>query len=163
MRALKRFLILLPLFSIIACSQEQPILIPEDKAELFGVWIYKNDEYGNNVKIDNMLLAFHKDSSVSYKRCIKRMNGHKNTSVPEAKIIKLTDQELVIKVSFVFFRIRLNFDIDQLPYKENDDWYMKVDGALLRRLRPGEKSDHETWDCGKDTEQTKEKTEGVKI
>ena len=163
MRTIKKLFAILPVLFLLSCSQEEPILIPKEKSDLFGVWVYKYNEYGNNVKIDNMLLAFHSDSTVSYKRCIQRMSGHKTTSVPEARIIKLTDKELVIKVNLFIFRMRLNFNIEQLPYKEKDDWYMKVDGVLLRKLRPGEKSDHDSWACGDDSKQDMKNNEGVKI
>ena len=151
------------LLSIIACSKEEPIRIPEDKSEFFGVWIYKSDEYDNNIKKDNMLLAFYKDSTVSYKRCIKRMNGHKSTIVPEAKLIKLTDKELVIKANLVFMSINLDFEIEKLPYQENNEWFMKVDGALLRRLHKGEKTDHASWECGDKNKDDSEKKQGVNI
>ena len=156
---IKKVIILLSALTVLACTQESPITIPKEKSDFYGVWIYKSNEYGNDVKIDNMLLAFHADSTVSYKRCIKRMNSHKNTSVPEAKLIKLTDKELVIKANLILMRMNLDFAIEKLPYLENNNWYMKVDGALLRKLKPGEKSDHHLWDCGDDTKQ-EEKDEG---
>jgi len=162
MQLIKKLFVLLLVVSAMACSQEKPIQIPKEKSDLFGVWIYKSDEYGNNVKIDNMLLAFYKDSTVSYKRCTKSINSHKNTVVPEAKLIKLTDKELVIKVSFVL-SFNLDFEIEALPYQENNLWFMKVDGVLLRKLRPGEKSDHDSWDCGDETEQDTKKEVDIRF
>lgn len=163
MQPIKNIFILLSLVSFVACSQEQPIQIPEDKSEFFGVWVYKNNEYGNDVRIDNMLLVFHSNSTVSYKRCIKRMNGHKNTIVPEAKLIKLTDKEIVIRANIILMKIKLNFDIEKPPYHDNDNWHMKVDGALLRKLKPGESSNHESWDCGKKNKNEPTKEQEIKF
>lgn len=162
MLSIKKLFILLLILTCMACSRKEPIQIPKEKEEFFGVWVYKNNEYGSDVKKDNMLLAFYKDSTVSYKRCIKRMNGHKNTIVPDAKIVKLTDKELVINVNF-FLSINLDFKIETLPYQDNNDWFMKVDGALLRKLKPGEKSDHDSWDCGDEAKQDATKEEEIKF
>jgi hypothetical protein len=162
MLLIRKLLFVLFALLFVACSKEEPIQIPEEKSEFFGVWIYKDDAYGNNVRKDNMLLAFYQDSTVSYKRCIKRMNGHKNTVVPDARIIKLTDKELVINVKFLL-SINLDFDIQTLPYQENNDWFMKVDGVLLRKLKPGEKSDHDLWECGDEAKQDTTKEEGIKF
>ena len=132
-----------------SCSSDEPIKIPDDKSYYFGVWEYKSEEYGKNVKTDKMLLAFHRDSTVSYKRCIKTLGGHNNSTVSEATIVKLTDKELVINANLIIIGWNLEFAIEKPPYQEEGEWMMKVDGALLRKLKPGEKSDHETWDCGK--------------
>jgi hypothetical protein len=139
---------------LFGCGKSDPaITIPADKADYFGVWEYKYNEFGNNIKSDNMLLVFYKDSSVSYKRCINRLNGHKSTTVPEAVITKLTDTELVISANIIITSLDISFVIEQPPYLDEGVWKMKVDGALLKKLSPGEQSDHETWKCGEQEEE----------
>ena len=55
-----------------------------------------SSEYGNNIVSDNMLLIFHPDSTVSYKRCINRMNGYSYTQLPGSRLEELTDHQLAI-------------------------------------------------------------------
>jgi hypothetical protein len=140
-------LALIPVFLLVACSDNTPpVTLTGAQTAYFGTWEHAGSEYGNNVVSDNMLLIFHPDSTVSYKRCINRMNGHSYTSLPDAKITMLTDNRLVIHGGFWIINFTRDLPISA-PYVEGDDTYFNADGLKLRRLKPGESSTHESWKC----------------
>ena len=151
---MKQLLLIVTLFILCGCSKAEPIKIPETKSEYFGVWQYKSDEFGSGIKIDNMLFIVHEDSTISYKRCSKWMNGQKNVSAPEGIITKFTEKEIVVTANIVFMTYDLEFSIETEPHEIDGEWYMKIDGALLRKLKEGEKSDYQQWDCGSKEEKT---------
>jgi hypothetical protein len=134
-------------FLLVACSDSTPpVTLAGAQTAYFGTWEHTGSEYGNNVVSDNMLLIFHPDSTVSYKRCINRMNGHNYTSLPDAKIINLTDNRLAIRGGFWIINFTRDFPITA-PYVVGDDTFFNADGLKLRKLKSGESSTHESWKC----------------
>jgi hypothetical protein len=131
-------------------SSDPPVVLSGSQSDYFGSWEHAGSEYGNNIVTDNMLLIVHPDSTVSYKRCINRANGHSYTSFGEATIKRLTDKELVISAGLWKLRWTKTFPINRTPYVEADDRYLEVDGQKLRRLKVGEPSTHESWKCSAD-------------
>jgi hypothetical protein len=147
-------LALIPAFLLVACSDNTPpIQLTDAQSAFFGTWEHAASEYGNNVVSDNMLLIFHPDSTVSYKRCINRMNGHNYTSLPDAKITTLTDNRLAIRGGFWIINFTRDFPIKP-PYVEGDDTFLDADGLKLRKLKPGESSTHESWKCDGDKDKS---------
>jgi hypothetical protein len=136
---------------LVACSDSAPpVVLTSAQADYFGSWEHASSEYGNNIVSDNMLLVFHPDSSVSYKRCINRMNGHSYTSLSEAHIKSLTDREVVISGGIWIIQFTRELPINKPPHVEGDESYLEVDGLKLRKLKAGESSTHETWKCDSD-------------
>jgi hypothetical protein len=136
---------------IAACSNDvPPVVLAGAQADYFGSWEHVGSEYGNNIESDNMLLVFHPDSTVSYKRCIKRMTGHNYTTLPGADIKSLTDRQLVISGGIWFINFTRELPINKPPHAEGEESYLEVDGLKLRKLKSGESSTHETWKCDSD-------------
>jgi hypothetical protein len=109
-----------------------------------------SSEYGNNIVSDNMLLIFHPDSTVSYKRCINRVNGYSYTQLPGSRLEELTDRQLAISAGLWKLRWTKELEINHPPYASGDQIYLEVDGVRLRKLKGGESSSHETWKCTSD-------------
>src|SRR5262245_44422997 len=103
MKVTERVLLLSLALLLVACGDNSPPVVLKDaQADYFGSWEHVGSEYGNDIVSDNMLLVFHPDSTVSYKRCINRMNGHTYTSFPDAHIRSLTDKQHVTPTSIRF-------------------------------------------------------------
>ena len=133
---------------LVACGNDTPsIKLTGPQTVYFGTWEHAGSEYGNNVESDNMLLVFHEDSKVSYKRCINHLNSHNYTSLGDMEIKKLTDTELVIRGSILFIHITRDLQIGRRPYVEGDESYFELDGLKLRKLKNGESSTHDSWKC----------------
>jgi hypothetical protein len=144
-------LLMTSVFLIASCSESTPPVVLNDAhSAWFGTWEHVGSEYGNNVVSDNMLLVFHPDSTVSYKRCIDRMNGHNYTTLPDAQIKSLSDKQLVVSGGFWIIRITRELPINKPPYVEGGESFLEVDGLKLRKLKAGETSTHESWKCSKD-------------
>jgi len=135
-----------------ACGKNPGIALPADKQSLLGVWIATQSEFDNDVTSDNMLLVFHRNNQVSYLRCINRLNGHSYTNLPDAKLVRITDDEFEIAKDFFITDFNKTFIIQRLPYQTNGEWRLTVNGVSLRKLKAGEKSDHKNWQCGKNGE-----------
>lgn len=151
MKTTKSILLLLFVTTFVSCgSNAPPVLLNESQGDYFGNWEHVGSEYGNNIVSDNMLLLIHPDSSVSYKRCINRMNGHHYTQLGEAKIESLSDKQLVISGGIWKLRISEELDIQRPPYVEGDDMFLNIEGLTLRKLKDGEASTHESWKCSDD-------------
>ena len=140
-----------------ACGKSTPpVVLSAAQSDYFGSWEHVGSEYGNNIETDNMLLVFHKDSTVSYKRCITHMNGHNYVSLPDAEIRSFTDKQIVISGGIWFIHITRELPINKPPYVEGGDSYLELDGLKLRKLRPGEPSTHESWKCDSDKDKDKD-------
>ena len=137
-------------FTIVGCDTPPPTVLDASQADYFGTWEHVSNEYGNNIVSDNMLLVFHPDSTVSYKRCINRMNGYSYTQLPGSRLEKLTDRELAVSTGIWKLRWTIELAIDRAPYTSDDEMYLEVDGVKLRKLKYGESSSHETWKCDSD-------------
>ena len=129
------------------CGDAPHVTLKASQRDYFGSWEHVGSEYGNNIVSDNMLLIFHPDSTVSYKRCINRMNGYSYTSLPDSRLEGLTDQQLAISAGVWKLRWTKELRIDRAPYADGDEMFVQVDGLKLRRLKAGESSTHETWKC----------------
>lgn len=127
-----------------------PVAQVQELKPYHGTWEHSGSEYGNHVISDNMLLVFHPDNTVSYKRCINRMNGHTYIKLPDASIKHLSDELLVVSVGWWVLSWSEKLPIARAPYADGNDWYFEVDGLKLRKLRLGERSSHETWKCDSD-------------
>jgi hypothetical protein len=144
-------LLLVPLLLVTACSDNTPaIKLTGAQSGYFGSWEHTGSEYGNNIVSDNMLLVFHPDSTVSYKRCINRMNGHSYTSLPGARIVGLTDRLLSFRGGIWFIQFTRELPINKPPTVEGEETFLEVDGLKLRKLKSGESSTHDTWKCDSD-------------
>ena len=139
----------LPLLSLalVGCDAAPPVVLDASQNAYFGSWEHVSSEYGNDIVSDNMLLIFHPDSSVSYKRCINRMNGYSYTTLPDSRLEELTDRQLVISGGVWILRLTKELPIDRAPYASGDQMFVEVDGLRLRKLKDGESSTHETWKC----------------
>ncbi|GEM_PF-6313611 len=129
------------------CDPKPVVVLDGDRRAYFGVWEHTGSEYGNGVNSDNLLLIFHPDSSVSYKRCINRLNGYHYVTLPDASITRLTDKELVISRGLWIFNWSETLPLGGTPLAAGDQWYLQVDGLKLRKLKSGEPSTHEAWKC----------------
>jgi putative transposon-encoded protein len=127
------------------CSKGEPITLTE--RDFLGTWIHKENAFGNDVRVDNRLLAFYDDSTVSYFRCTKRAGMSKKVSVPDSYISKLNGSELVVEADLFITTAKLKFRIDRHPFERDGDWFMQVDKVEFRKLHDGEPSDHESWPC----------------
>ena len=134
--------------ALTGCSKEPPIVLSRAQSAWFGSWEHVSSEYGNNIVSDNMLLVVHPDSTVSYKRCVNRMNGHSYTALPNATIRRLDGEMLAIRAQVFVFRWTQELHISRAPYMEGEDAFLEIEGVKLRRLREGESSTHDTWKCG---------------
>ncbi len=120
------------------------------QADYFGSWEHVGSEYGNHIESDNMLLVFHQNSTVSYKRCINHMTGYSYTTLPDAEISSLTDKDLVIRGGVWIIHITRELPINRPPHVEAGESYLEVDGLKLRKLKPGEASTQDSWKCDSD-------------
>jgi hypothetical protein len=84
---------------LVGCGNVPPMVLAASQKDYFGSWEHVSNEYGNNIVGDNMLLIFHPDSTVSYKRCINRMNGYSYTQLPDSRLEKLTDRQLAFSAN----------------------------------------------------------------
>ncbi|HKE96394.1 MAG TPA: hypothetical protein VKB34_18950 [Povalibacter sp.] len=160
MKVTERVLLLSLALLLVACGDNSPPVVLKDaQADYFGSWEHVGSEYGNDIVSDNMLLVFHPDSTVSYKRCINRMNGHTYTSFPDARIRSLTDKQLVITAGIWFLHFTRTLPINRAPYVDGGESYLEVDGLKLRKLRAGESSTHSTWKCDSDDDRHRDKDE----
>jgi hypothetical protein len=149
-----RLALLLAMGALLAgCDGAPPVVLNASQSNYFGSWEHVGNEYGNNIVSDNMLLIFHPDSTVSYKRCVNRMNGYSYTKLPEATIKSLADNHLLISAGVWKLRWTKDLRIDRAPYVDGDESYLEIDGLKLRRLRAGESSTHETWKCSDEEDQ----------
>jgi len=151
------FCLVVLIFLLCACSKNDPISLPADKQHLLGVWQAKISEFDNSVTSDNMLIVFHTNHRVSYLRCINRVNGHAYYNFPDSKLISMSDTEFEIAQDIFITDWNKKFTIGQLPYQEKNEWYFIVDKVKLRKLKPGEKSDSDSWRCS-DTDKKKTDT-----
>jgi hypothetical protein len=131
-----------------SCSKGEPIQLTE--RDFLGTWIHKENAFGNNVRVDNRLLAFYDDNTVSYFRCTKRSGMSKKVSIPDSYISKLNDSELIIEADLFVTTAKLKFQIDRHPFERDGDWFMQVDKVEFRKLHADEPSDHESWPCHSD-------------
>jgi hypothetical protein len=153
MKTIKALLLFLLFAAIAGCGNDAPpVRLSDDQRDYFGSWEHVGSEYGNNIVSDNMLLIFHPDSTVSYKRCINRMNGRRYMQLPDAKIESLSSQYLVISGGIWKLRWTENLQIHRPPYVEGADMFLDIEGLKLRKLRDGEASTHESWKCSLDDE-----------
>ena len=135
---------------LVGCDTAPPVVLVASQKDYFGSWEHVSSEYGNNIVSDNMLLIFHPDSTVSYKRCINRMNGYSYTQLPGSRLEELTDHQLAISAGLWILRWTKKLRIDRPPYLSGDQMFLEVDGLKLRKLQYGESSTHETWKCASD-------------
>jgi hypothetical protein len=134
---------------LVACDNAKPITLNDNQKEYFGVWEHSSSG-PNNITHDGMLLVFHSDSTVSYKRCTTRLNGHRYTAMPDMSIKQLTDTQLIVFKNLWVFDFDTEFEVNRVPYVENNETYMKIDGVTLRRLKDHEQSSHASWKCDSD-------------
>lgn len=131
-----------------ACSKGEPIQLSDQR--YFGTWVYKQNPFGNNVRIDNRLLAIYEDSTITYIRCSKQANNSTSVSLPSGYISKLTETELTVEADVLVTTVKMRFKIEQPPVQRDGDWFMRMDGVDFRKLHQGEASDHESWPCRDD-------------
>ena len=141
-----------------ACSKTPGIALPADKQALLGAWVAKQSEFDNDISSDNMLLVFHRNNQVSYLRCINRVNGHSYTHLPNARLLRISDSEFEIAKDLFITDWNQTFTLQRLPYQKKGEWRLTVNGVSLRKLKAGEKSDHNDWQC---SEQGKETSVGI--
>lgn len=133
------------------CSDPPPaVKLGPNQSHLFGVWLYQSNTYGSDVNIDYRMLVFYPDSSASYKRCSKGPGSRKSVNLGKSYISKLTDSELVLATNLFITTVETEFVINRPAWQEGSDWLMEIDGVVFRRLKPGEKTGHESWPCDKD-------------
>ena len=130
---------------IAGCGKGEPIQLTA--RDYLGTWVHKENAFGNNVRVDNRLLAFYDDSTVSYFRCTKRAGMSKRVSIADSYISKLDGRELVIEAELFITTAKLKFRIDHQPFERDGEWFMQVDKVEFRKLHNGEPSDHESWPC----------------
>ena len=140
--------VLASISQLTACSKGDPIQLTNEN--YFGTWVHKENAYGNNVRVDNRLLAFYEDSTVTYIRCSKQIKNSTSVSVPDSYISKLTETELILEADLFITTVKMKFNIDRPPFQRNSDWFMRVDGVEFRKLHISEPSDHESWPCRSD-------------
>jgi hypothetical protein len=150
------------IFALLLCACEtatQPIML-EPNSDLLGVWEYQFDESGEGTHTDQFLLVFHQDSTVDYKRCKNHTGGnserHSHRTMSGARILEVKPHAIRIGIKlFLTFDTELKFE--RFPYSENGDAFIVVDGIRLRRLKPGETSNHESWKCSDDEDRQESK------
>ncbi len=145
-----RLLPIVMLLLLAACSKAPTLTIPEDKQLLIGVWEYHGSDPDRGISRNEMLLAFHPDSTVSYKHCIDRNNGYSYITLPKARIIELDNNRIVISMDFLFSDLERKLEIQSWPFRKDDHWHMNINGLLLKKLNQGEKSTHGQWRCDKE-------------
>jgi hypothetical protein len=138
------------LLALFACDKTPaPITLAQDSA-LFGTWEYQFDEFQNGVTTDQFLLVIHMDSTIDYKRCKNRVNGHSYAILPASTILKFEQNKLLIGPQWFFSIFDEELVIEKFPFAEKNDTFMVVNQAKLRKLKPGEISNHESWKCSDD-------------
>ncbi len=146
-----RALVLLLLFSTLlaGCSDPPPyVKLEGDRAHLSGVWLYQKQDFGSDVAFDYRMLVLYPDGRAVYKRCSKSPGASKSVNLGSAYVSRLTDSELVLTTNLFVTTVETEFTIDRPAWQEGNDWFMNLDGATFRRLKPGEQTGHESWPCG---------------
>jgi hypothetical protein len=133
-----------------ACGKGDPIQLTDSR--YLGAWLHEENAFGNNIRVDNRLLAFYDDNTVSYFRCTKRGGSTTHISFPEAYISKLEAGELIVEADIFFTSAKLKFRVQRPPFERDGDWFMQMDGLEFRKMHTGEPSDHESWPCQSDSQ-----------
>jgi hypothetical protein len=116
-----------------------------------GTWQAKQVSDYSTRNYDNTVLVLTQDGSALFKHCAKHLVGSTSnvsgTSLNDLVVGAIADGQLTLaKPSFPNVPEQ-TFQLDSAPYRENGQWYMVLDGTVLRKLGATEKSDFATWEC----------------
>jgi hypothetical protein len=119
--------------------------------QFIGTWQAKKESDFSSRSFDNTVLLVMPDGRAMFKQCSKHLVGNTSSlsgpNLTDVVVGSIGDGELTLaKPSFPYFRVQ-SFKLDSAPYRENGQWYMILDGTVLRKLGAYEKSDHTAWEC----------------
>ena len=116
-----------------------------------GTWQAKKESDYSSRSFDNTVLVVLPNGSAMFKHCTKHVVGSNSsisgTVLSDTVIGAIGDGELTLSKASLPNVHEQIFALDSPPYRENGQWYMVLDGTVLRRLGAFEKSDHATWEC----------------
>lgn len=141
---------------LVSCGKSDPIVLPADHQDLYGVW-ERTEITDNGLGVNNMLLAFHNDNTVTYARCFKKVNKSYSESLPGLNLIRFEGQEIDIQIGWGIFTWTKHLTINKFPYQENGQSYIDVGGVKLRKLAQDERSDYANWPCNRDDNKSERK------
>jgi hypothetical protein len=116
-----------------------------------GTWQAKKISDYSTRNYDNTVLVLMPDGNAMFKHCAKHLVGSTSsvsgTVLSDTVVGSIGDGELTLaRPSFPHIREQ-TFKLDSAPYRENGQWYMVLDGTILRKLGANEKSDYAAWEC----------------
>lgn len=119
--------------------------------QFVGTWQAKKVSDYSTRNYDNTVLVLMPDGSALFKHCTRHLVGSTSsvsgTSLSDIVVGSIEDGKLTLaRPSFPYAREQ-TFKLDSAPYRENGQWYMVLDGTILRKLSANEKSDYAAWEC----------------
>lgn len=140
-----------------SCSRiREPIPLNGDKAVYVGTWMNLAAIPAEG-KTDNTVLVLNADGSGLYMHCMDysrsqggvSSKGHSYNGIGEGFVTSVQNDQIVLSQSSPQLGISLNYTLATRgrPYYEQGNWYVHVEGTTLRKLRPGEESNHQAWPC----------------
>ena len=116
-----------------------------------GTWEAKKESDYRSRSYDNTVLVLMSNGGAMFKHCAKRQVGSTSsvsgTILSNVVVGSIGAGELTLaRPSFPYIREQ-SFRLDSAPYRENGQWYMVLDGTILRKLGVYEKSDYAAWEC----------------
>ena len=148
-KILKHSIMLTTILAISACGKDDPIKLPAEHNNLYGVW-EKAVSSDNGLSVDNALFVFHEDDTVTYIRCFKKPGKSFSQSLPNFDITKFEKSNLQIQIGWGPFSWTENFVIDKFPYTDQNEMYIEIDEHRLRKLKSSETSSYQSWPCSQD-------------
>jgi hypothetical protein len=136
-------------------ADSQPIQVKPGRAGEFqqfvGTWQSKKESDFSSRSFDNTVLVVMPNGGAMFKHCTKHVVGSTSsvsgTVLADTVVGSIGDGELTLtKASLPNVREQV-FALDSPPYRENGQWYMVLDGTVLRKLGAYETSDNATWEC----------------
>lgn len=131
------------------CGTNDPISLPPEHHDMYGVW-QKTETKDNGLIVNNALLVFHDDDTVTYVSCFKKPGYQSSTSMPGLNLIRFNGKEFDAQIGWFIFSWTEHFSVERFPYQEQDQTYLVVNGIKLRKLLRNETSDYANWPCNDD-------------
>jgi len=154
-----RFLIatfVLSLFALSGCGKSNPIVLPVEHQDLYGVW-EKVEIKDNGLIVDNALLAFHQDNTVTYITCEKKSGFQSSKSLPGFVLVRFEGKQLDIQSDIWFGTWTEHIVIDRFPYQSLGQTYIQANGKSLRKLLDSDQTDFKNWPCQKESHEKESK------
>lgn len=155
---MKHSLLLLVLLSLLGCSKNEPVIINGEKLAYVGTWVYQYREASDtSLEINNMLLTINANATAQYSMCYAKKswseNGgstrrsSKSVSLPNARISKFDENQITLEQGLGFIDIDYDLVINQAPFQQNGEWYLKIENTRLKKLSEEALTNFALWTC----------------